>query len=161
MLPIKDVWNVDLTVEEAFKLIMSAGIVTPDVLRQAKFESSEDLGVRKKRYRLIVNMLSHNLNTQGCPALFLVNEQCLTGGVVLFAFWGCTALFFRLGTWGNRRHKTVDGAVWNQIALTEGVCGSAFMTSGNIDDDPYPEALISNTIDRMAFPNTECIRLIP
>ena len=35
LLPIRDVWNVDLTVEEAFKLIMSAGIVTPDVLRQA------------------------------------------------------------------------------------------------------------------------------
>lgn len=35
LLPTRDVWNVDLTVEEAFKLIMSAGIVTPDVLRQA------------------------------------------------------------------------------------------------------------------------------
>ena len=45
LLPTKDVWNVDLTVEEAFKLIMSAGIVTPDVLRQAThFESSRTQG---------------------------------------------------------------------------------------------------------------------
>lgn len=35
LLPEKDVWNVDLTVEEAFKLIMSAGIVTPDIMRTA------------------------------------------------------------------------------------------------------------------------------
>lgn len=35
LLPQDAVWNVDLTVEEAFKLIMSAGIVTPDVLRTA------------------------------------------------------------------------------------------------------------------------------
>lgn len=35
LLPQDTVWNVDLTVEEAFKLIMSAGIVTPDVLRTA------------------------------------------------------------------------------------------------------------------------------
>ena len=35
LLPSHDVWNVDLTVEEAFKLIMSAGIVTPELLRQA------------------------------------------------------------------------------------------------------------------------------
>ena len=35
LLPEDAVWNVDLTVEEAFKLIMSAGIVTPDVLRTA------------------------------------------------------------------------------------------------------------------------------
>ena len=42
LLPSQDVWNVDLTVEEAFKLIMSAGIVTPELLRQAtRFESTE------------------------------------------------------------------------------------------------------------------------
>lgn len=35
LLPEADVWNVDLTVEEAFKLIMSAGIVTPDIMRTA------------------------------------------------------------------------------------------------------------------------------
>jgi len=42
LLPTQDVWNVDLTVEEAFKLIMSAGIVTPELLRQAtRFEMEE------------------------------------------------------------------------------------------------------------------------
>ena len=35
LVPADQVLNVDLTVEEAFKLIMSAGIVTPDVLREA------------------------------------------------------------------------------------------------------------------------------
>ncbi len=35
LLPTTQVWNVDLTVEEAFKLIMSAGIVTPRVMRGA------------------------------------------------------------------------------------------------------------------------------
>jgi uncharacterized membrane protein len=35
LLPVQDVLNVDLTVEEAFKLIMSAGIVAPSILRKA------------------------------------------------------------------------------------------------------------------------------
>lgn len=44
LLPSQDVWNVDLTVEEAFKLIMSAGIVTPDMLRQAtRFDNVDDI----------------------------------------------------------------------------------------------------------------------
>lgn len=36
LIPKKDVWSVDLSVEEAFKLIMSAGIVTPDLTRKAR-----------------------------------------------------------------------------------------------------------------------------
>ena len=28
--------------------------------------------------------------------------------------------------------------------MTDGICGSAFITSANIDSDPYPEVLISN-----------------
>ena len=36
LVPQKDVWSVDLSVEEAFKLIMSAGIVTPDLKRSAR-----------------------------------------------------------------------------------------------------------------------------
>ena len=59
-------------------------------------------------------------------------------------FWGCTTPCSSDWKHGETEVLTVDGAVWSQTALTEGVCGSAFMTSGNIDDDPYPEVLISN-----------------
>lgn len=35
LLPCSDVWSVDISVEEAFKIIMSAGIVTPDLQKKA------------------------------------------------------------------------------------------------------------------------------
>lgn len=52
LVPADQVLNVDLTVEEAFKLIMSAGIVIPDVLRQAEpyiqgVDKDVDKGVKK------------------------------------------------------------------------------------------------------------------
>lgn len=35
LLPVEDVYRVDISVEEAFKVIMSAGIVTPELIRNA------------------------------------------------------------------------------------------------------------------------------
>lgn len=64
--------------------------------------------------------------------------------LIFLSFWGCTTPCSSEWEHGAVEVLTIDGEVWNQTALTEGVCGSAFMTSGNIDDDPYPEVLISN-----------------
>lgn len=36
LLPSSDIWSVDISVEEAFKIIMSAGIVTPEIQKSAK-----------------------------------------------------------------------------------------------------------------------------
>jgi len=35
LLPISDVWSIDISVEDAFKIIMSAGIVTPELRKTA------------------------------------------------------------------------------------------------------------------------------
>ena len=64
---------------------------------------------------------------------------------MLFCIFGHVRLrVLPIGNMVNRSTITIDGEDWTQIALTDGICGSAFITSGNIDDDPYPEVLISN-----------------
>ena len=45
LVPTEDLYSINMGVEEAFKLIMSAGIVTPDLIRTATpFQLSEDEG---------------------------------------------------------------------------------------------------------------------
>ena len=41
LVPESEIRAVDLTVEEAFKLVMSAGLVTPDSIAEAKGKSPE------------------------------------------------------------------------------------------------------------------------
>ena len=64
--------------------------------------------------------------------------------MILFFLWGCTTPCS--STWEHGEVSTVeiDNENWIQTALTDGICGSAFITSANIDSDPYPEVLISN-----------------
>ena len=49
----------------------------------------------------------------------------------------------------------INGEEWTRTALTDGICGSAFISSGNIDDDPDEEILIANfnRPDGMSLPN--------
>ena len=64
---------------------------------------------------------------------------------MLFLYlWACTSPCTSEWEHGEQKTITIDGEDWTQTALTDGICGSAFITSGNIDDDPYPEVLISN-----------------
>lgn len=64
---------------------------------------------------------------------------------MLFVYlWACTSPCSSAWEHGAQDVLTIDNTIWKQTALTEGICGSAFMTSGNIDDDPYPEVLIAN-----------------
>lgn len=64
--------------------------------------------------------------------------------VLLLTLWSCTTPCSSDWKHGASELVTIDGENWTQTALTDGICGSAFITSGNIDDDPYPEVIISN-----------------
>ena len=62
----------------------------------------------------------------------------------LLFLWSCTTPCISEWEHGETSTVVIDNENWIQTALTEGICGSAFITSANIDDDPYPEVLISN-----------------
>ncbi len=58
--------------------------------------------------------------------------------------FACTTPCESSYTHGETEAMTFAGHVWNKTAITDGICGSAFITSADLNDDGSKEILISN-----------------
>ncbi|MAA79866.1 MAG: hypothetical protein CL916_11465 [Deltaproteobacteria bacterium] len=75
--------------------------------------------------------------------------------MLLLMFFGCTNPCFSEYSHLEKEDIDINGETWTRTALTEGICGSAFISSDNIDDDPDDEVIITNfnRPDGMSLPN--------
>ena len=73
----------------------------------------------------------------------------------ILMFFSCTTPCFSEYVHLETTDLDINGAQWNRIALTDGICGSAFISSANIDDDLDDEIIITNfnRPDGMSLPN--------